>query len=334
MIKCIPLSLALTLVLNALAVFGLEIDQDPQVGDFVRVTFKDGAIYSGNLLELTDTRITLETAGGKLVLLREDIVKIVIIPRAGESIRITMKDGTAYEGKWAYEDDASLYITTRSFERLALLKAQVSKVEKVRDSKQTAPSQDRAFSLSLSPIFNIMEGSFSGGYLLIEPKNRLSFGFGFIFDSSRDAVYTQGNRFTYSVSMSSPFILLGQRPAHLLLGNGIMSARGDSTIDIEPDCYWDWDLWRKVCWRRWVTISLEGGVSFLLLGGILQVSLTDFWDLNLGLFFTPITPYLNLTITAVGCHELLGCDYRNAIRTTETIANSMWGWLFGVSWKW
>ena len=111
MTRSIQLSLAITLALSV-SVFGVEFAQDAQVGDFARFTLKDGVIYQGDLLELTDTRVILETKDGKLVLLRDAVVKIEVIPRRGEKVCVMMTSDTAYEGEWLGEDETRIYITT------------------------------------------------------------------------------------------------------------------------------------------------------------------------------------------------------------------------------
>lgn len=109
----------------------VEYSKDAQEGDFVQVTLQDGSTFQGDLIELSEKRVILETEEGRIVLLRSSVVEILVLPRLGQQVRLTMVDGTTYEGKWAGEDENSVYIEGPQG-KVAWLKSQIQRIEVIR----------------------------------------------------------------------------------------------------------------------------------------------------------------------------------------------------------
>ena len=116
----------------------VEYTSEPHIGDRVQVRLQDDGSYQGDLEEATDSRVVLSTDEGRVVLLRASIQHIVVLPRVGEPVRLTMIDGTTYRGSWAGEDSTTLYIE-RARGEVGLLKSQVERVELVRN-ESTSPA--------------------------------------------------------------------------------------------------------------------------------------------------------------------------------------------------
>ena len=122
--------------LISVATQAIEYTSEPHIGDRVRAVLQDGSSYQGDLDEATDSRVVLSTAEGRVVLLRSSVQRIVVLPRIGQPVRLTMVDGTTYRGAWAGQDATHVYVD-RDRGEVGLLKSQVDAVEVVREAATT-----------------------------------------------------------------------------------------------------------------------------------------------------------------------------------------------------
>lgn len=118
-------------------VLGVEYSHDAQVGDLVQITLQDGSSFTGDLVELNETRLAIDTEEGRVVLLRESISDMLVIPRIGQQVRLTMVDESIYEGRWAGEDAKNVYVEGAKG-TVALLKSQVNRIDVVRAEAEEA----------------------------------------------------------------------------------------------------------------------------------------------------------------------------------------------------
>jgi len=132
------LTVAVAIVVAGVTAGAIEYISEPHIGDRVQVLLQDGSSYQGDLEEATDSRVVLNAGQGRVVLLRSTIQRIVVLPRSGQSVRLTMIDGTTYRGAWAGQDATHVYVEGERGE-VGLLKSQVDSVELVR-SPSTRPA--------------------------------------------------------------------------------------------------------------------------------------------------------------------------------------------------